>query len=30
MIVATARKLSAPLVTKDDKIRAYPNLNTIS
>ena len=29
MIVATARKLAAPLVTKDEKIRAYPNVQTI-
>lgn len=29
MIVATARRLSAPLVTKDSKIRAYPHVRTI-
>jgi len=29
MIVATARKLAAPLVTKDDKIRAYQHVKTI-
>lgn len=29
MIVATARGLSAPLVTKDAKIRAYPHVRTI-
>lgn len=29
MIVATARKLSVPLVTKDEKIRAYPHVKTI-
>jgi PIN domain nuclease of toxin-antitoxin system len=29
MIVATARKFSVPLVTKDDKIRAYPHVKTI-
>jgi len=29
MIVATARKLAAPLVTKDDKIRAYAHVKTI-
>jgi PIN domain nuclease of toxin-antitoxin system len=29
MIVATARKLAAPLVTKDDKIRGYPHVKTI-
>lgn len=29
MIVATARKLAAPLVTKDDKIRAYSHVKTI-
>ncbi len=29
MIVATARKLAAPLVTRDDKIRAYPHVKTI-
>lgn len=28
-IVATARKLSAPLVTADEKIRAYPHVRTI-
>ena len=28
-IVATARKLSAPLATIDDKIRAYPHVRTI-
>ena len=28
-IVATARKLSAPLVTIDRKIRAYPHVQTI-
>ena len=29
MIVATARKLAAPLVTKDAKIRNYPHVKTI-
>lgn len=29
MIVATARKLAAPLVTMDDKIRAYAHVKTI-
>ena len=29
MIVATARKLAAPLVTKDQKIQAYPHVKTI-
>lgn len=29
MIVATARKLAAPLVTKDDRIRAYAHVKTI-
>ena len=29
MIVATARKLSAPLVTKDEKILAYAHVSTI-
>lgn len=29
MIVATARKLAAPLVTKDEKIRAYAHVQTI-
>lgn len=29
IIVATARKLAAPLVTVDDKIRAYPHVRTI-
>lgn len=29
MIVATARKLSVSLVTKDEKIRAYPHVRTI-
>ena len=29
MIVATARKLAAPLVTKDEKIRAYAHVKTI-
>lgn len=29
MIVATARKLSVPLVTQDEKIRAYPHVRTI-
>ncbi|WP_144145956.1 type II toxin-antitoxin system VapC family toxin [Paraburkholderia sp. BCC1884] len=29
MIVATARKLAAPLVTKDEKIRAYRHVKTI-
>ncbi|MBU1690632.1 MAG: type II toxin-antitoxin system VapC family toxin [Gammaproteobacteria bacterium] len=29
MIVATARKLGVPLVTKDEKIRAYPHVKTI-
>ncbi|MBN3855311.1 type II toxin-antitoxin system VapC family toxin [Paraburkholderia sp. Ac-20340] len=29
MIVATARKLAAPLVTRDEKIRAYAHVKTI-
>ncbi len=29
MIVATARKLAAPLVTKDEKIHAYPHVKVI-
>lgn len=29
MIVATARKLAAPLVTADEKIRAYPHVRTV-
>ena len=29
MIVATARKFAAPLVTKDEKIRAYRHVKTI-
>jgi PIN domain nuclease of toxin-antitoxin system len=29
MIVATARKLAAPLVTKDEKIRAYEHVKSI-
>jgi len=29
MIVATARKLAAPVVTKDEKIRSYPHVKTI-
>ena len=29
MIVATARKLAVPLITKDDKIRNYPHVKTI-
>lgn len=29
MIVATARRLAAPLVTRDEKIRAYPHVKTI-
>ena len=29
MIVATARKLSVPLITKDDKILSYPHVKTI-
>ena len=29
IIVATARSLGAPLVTADEKIRAYPHLRTI-
>lgn len=29
MIVATARRLAAPLVTSDEKIRAYPHVKTI-
>lgn len=29
MIVATARKLAVPLVTKDDKILCYPHVKTI-
>ncbi|MFT4179387.1 MAG: type II toxin-antitoxin system VapC family toxin [Thermomonas sp.] len=28
-IVATARKLGAPLVTADEKIRAYPHVRTV-
>lgn len=30
IIVATARKLAVPLVTADDRIRAYPHVRTIS
>ena len=29
MIVATARKLAAPVVTKDEKIRAYKHVTTV-
>jgi PIN domain nuclease of toxin-antitoxin system len=29
IIVATARQLSAPLVTADEKIRAYPHVRTV-
>lgn len=29
MIVATARKLAAPVVTKDEKIRSYPHVKTV-
>ena len=29
MIVATARKFGAPLVTKDEKIRAYAHVKTV-
>ena len=29
MIVATSRKLAAPVVTKDEKIRSYPHVKTI-
>jgi PIN domain nuclease of toxin-antitoxin system len=29
MIVATARQLAAPLITKDDKIRAYLHVKTV-
>ncbi len=29
MIVATARKFAIPLVTKDEKIRAYPHVKTL-
>lgn len=29
MIVATARKLAAPLVTADEKILAYPHVKTV-
>lgn len=29
IIVATARKLAAPLVTRDDKIHDYPHVHTI-
>ncbi len=29
MIVATARKLAAPLVTRDEKIKSYPHVKTI-
>lgn len=29
LIVATARKLGAPIVTVDEKIRAYPHIRTI-
>jgi PIN domain nuclease of toxin-antitoxin system len=29
MIVATARRLAAPLVTKDERIRAYAHVRTI-
>jgi PIN domain nuclease of toxin-antitoxin system len=29
IIVATARKLGAPLVTVDDRIRSYPHVRTL-
>lgn len=29
IIVATARRVAAPLVTADDKIRAYPHVRTV-
>ncbi len=29
IIVATARQMSAPLVTADEKIRAYPHVRTV-
>lgn len=29
MIVATARKLAVPVVTKDEKIQSYPHVKTI-
>lgn len=29
LIVATARKFAAPLVTADEKIRTYPHVRTI-
>ncbi len=29
MIVATARKLAVPLITRDEKIRAYEHVRTI-
>ncbi len=29
LIIATARKLGVPLVTADEKIRAYPHIRTI-
>ena len=29
LIVATARKLGAPVVTADEKIRVYPHIRTI-
>lgn len=29
MIVATARRLGAPLVTRDEKIRAYAHVKTL-
>lgn len=29
IIVATARRIAAPLVTADDKIRAYPHVRTV-
>lgn len=29
MIVATARKLAVPVVTKDEKIRSYPHVKTV-
>jgi len=29
IIIATARKLAAPLATVDDRIRAYPQLQSI-
>lgn len=29
MIVATARQLAVPLVTRDEKIRSYPHVKTI-